>query len=416
MTSSAKTVPQSATQSALPKLMFYTHGLVDGGGERLWACLATAFHQRGYPVVFVQDFQASENAHNLDPAIPVFTLGRNHYKATKRLIEILQTERPAVSLSGVGASNSKLMAALRFADVPTQAILTYHGFKEWQTGLLSFATYVGLPYLSNKAARTVAVSSGLREKLVHRWGANAQKTVCIHNPVFYPPDAPVPSAEELASRDDVVLAVGRLVAEKDFTTLLRAFARLDRPHAKLVILGKGPQQSKLEAEITRLELTGRVEMPGYSKEPWNHYARAKCFVSSSNSEPFGNVVVEGMAYGLPVVATACDGPQEILQHGTHGRIVSIGDHVQLAHAIADTLDDPGDPAQRRARADDFSFAVRVPAYEALIDDVLAKQRISQAISQANSPTKHAISAGPNTAHDIQSAENAMPRQLPRQAQ
>ena len=196
--------------AALPKLMFYTHALVDGGGERLWACLATAFHQRGYPVIFVQDFEATDNSHNLDPAIPVFTLGSNHYKATLRLIEILQTERPAVSLSGVGASNSKMMAALRFADVPTQAILTYHGFKEWQTGFLSFATYVGLPRLSQMAARTVAVSSGLREQLVHRWGAVAKKTVCIHNPVFFPESAPVPTAEELASREDVVLAVGRL--------------------------------------------------------------------------------------------------------------------------------------------------------------------------------------------------------------
>lgn len=388
--------------AALPKLMFYTHALVDGGGERLWACLATAFHQRGYPVIFVQDFEATDNSHNLDPAIPVFTLGSNHYKATLRLIEILQTERPAVSLSGVGASNSKMMAALRFADVPTQAILTYHGFKEWQTGFLSFATYVGLPRLSQMAARTVAVSSGLREQLVHRWGAVAKKTVCIHNPVFFPESAPVPTAEELASREDVVLAVGRLVAEKDFTTLLRAFARLDRPHAKLVILGKGPQQAKLEAEIERLGIKGRVEMPGYSKEPWNHYARAKCFVSSSNSEPFGNVIVEAMAYGLPIVATACDGPQEILQHGTHGRIVSVGDHVQLAHAIADTLDNPGDPALRRARAEDFSFAVRVPAYQALIDEVLAEQRIRQA--------KKSMAPSPNAAKKDPATTTALPHQ------
>ncbi|MEQ1694566.1 MAG: glycosyltransferase [Hyphomicrobiaceae bacterium] len=402
MTQTATTKPAvslpATNKPALPKLLFYTHGLVDGGGERLWACLATAFHQRGYPVIFVQDFEATDNAHNLDPAIPVFTLGRNHYKATKRLIEILQTERPAVSLSGIGASNAKMMVALRFADVPAQPILTYHGFKEWQTGLLSFATYLALPKLSEMAARTVAVSSGLREQLVHRWGAIAQNTVCIHNPVFFPDNAPVPTAQELASREDVILSVGRLVAEKDFTTLVRAFARLDRPNAKLVILGKGPQQAKLEAEIARLGLKGRVELPGYSKEPWSHYARAKCFVSSSNSEPFGNVVVEAMAYGLPVVATACDGPQEILQHGTHGRIVSVGDHVQLAHAIADTLDNPGDPAVRRARANDFSFAVRVPAYQALIDEVLAEQRIALA--------QKSINAGQSR----KTPDNALPRE------
>ena len=98
--------------SALPKLMFYTHGLVDGGAERLWACLATSFHERGYPVVFVQDFEADDNRHNLATAIPVHTLGRNHLTATRRLIEILKAEGPDVALAGVGGSNTKLMAAL----------------------------------------------------------------------------------------------------------------------------------------------------------------------------------------------------------------------------------------------------------------------------------------------------------------
>lgn len=357
--------------TAHTKLLFYTHGLVDGGGERLWACLATAFHQRGYPVVFVQDFEADDNKHNLDPAIPVYTLGRNHLAATRRLADVLKAEQPSISLSAVGASNIKMMAALRLSKVNTQAILTYHGFKEWQTGALSFLTYAALPMLSGRAAKTVAVSAGLREQLVERWGAKPGKTVCIHNPVFFPPVAVLPTATELAAREDVILAVGRMVAEKDFITLLRAFARLNRPKARLIILGKGPQQAKLETEIARLGIGDRVEMPGYCREPWNHYARAKCFVSSSISEPFGNVVVEAMAYGLPVVATACDGPQEILKHGLHGRIVSIGDHVQLAHAIADTLDAPGDPSLRARRADEFSFKVRVPAYEALVEDVLA---------------------------------------------
>jgi glycosyltransferase involved in cell wall biosynthesis len=376
------------TPAARPKLMFYTHGLVDGGGERLWACLATAFHQRGYPVIFVQDFEATENRHNLDPAIPIFTLGNNHIRAVRKLTQVLKDQRPDIALSGIGASNTKLMVALKFAATQTQPILTYHGFNEWKSGLLSLATYVGLPYLSSASARTVAVSTGLREQLVERWGAKADKTVCIHNPVFFPQNAAVPSAEDLAARDDVILSVGRFVVEKDFITLIRAFARLDRPNARLVILGKGPLEAKLRAEIDRLGVTARVDLPGYSNEPWNHYASAKCFVSSSNSEPFGNVVVEGMAYGLPVVATACDGPQEILQHGIHGRIVSIGDHVQLAQAISDTLDNPGNPAQRRTRAEDFSFSVRVPAYESLIAEVMAERKLaSTAQTVAMMPTR-----------------------------
>lgn len=355
---------------AKPKVMLYTHGLVDGGAERLWACLATALHQRGYPVIFVQDFEASDNRSNLATDIPLYTLGRNHILATRRLSAILKAENPAVTLSAVGGSNLKLMLALAMAGTHTKSILTYHGFNEWRSGLLSFATYFGLPILSRRAARIVAVSAGLQEQLVQRWGAKAEKTTCIHNPVFYPSNITVPTASELAQRDNIILSVGRFVVEKDYLTLIRAFARVRVPDATLVILGKGPLQGKLEAEIARLGLQERVSLPGYSPEPWKAYGAAKCFVSSSNSEPFGNVVVEAMAYGLPVVATACDGPQEILSHGVHGRITSIGDHVQLAHAIEATLQDPGDPAQRVIRARDFSFPVRIPAYEALIADVM----------------------------------------------
>ncbi|MCB1514172.1 MAG: hypothetical protein KDJ18_05050, partial [Hyphomicrobiaceae bacterium] len=57
------------------KVLCYTHGLVDGGAERLWACLASALKQRGYDVVFVQDFEAEDNRSNLDPSIPLITLG-----------------------------------------------------------------------------------------------------------------------------------------------------------------------------------------------------------------------------------------------------------------------------------------------------------------------------------------------------
>lgn len=351
------------------KILFYTHGLVDGGGERLWSCLASAFKARGEDVIFAQDFEADENRSNLDASIPLFTLGRNHIRCVRQLAALLRREKPDVALCAIGGSNLKFMLAKWLAKSNVRTIITYHGFREWRTGVLSFLTYFMLPVLSSYADCTVAVSDGLREKLVKKWGARPEKTVTILNPVFFPQAAPVPTDQELAARSDTILAVGRFVPEKDFVTLVRAFARLERPSARLIILGKGPDEAKVRAEITRLGLTGRVSMPGYSKEPWRYYAQAKCFALSSCSEPFGNVIVEAMAYGLPVVATACSGPQEILQHGEFGRIVAIGSDLQMSHALAATLDNPGSPASRRKRANDFSFDVRVPTYEKLIAQV-----------------------------------------------
>ena len=367
------------------KLLFYTHGLVDGGGERLWSCLATAMKARGHEVVFAQDFEGEENRANLDASIPLYTLGRNHFRAVRNLAALLRKEKPDVALSAIGGSNTKLLLAKWLARAPTKTIITYHGFNEWKSGLLSLITYLGLPVLSASADMTVAVSDGLREQLIARWGAQPARTMTILNPVFYPQSARVPSEAELRARPDTILAVGRFVPEKDFETLIRAFARVNRPSAKLVILGKGPDESKLVAEIKRLGLTDRVSLPGYSREPWAHYANAKCFALSSNSEPFGNVVVEAMAHGLPVVATACYGPQEILQHGQYGRIVAVGSDLQLAQALDAALEDPGNPQARRVRADDFSFEVRVPAYQAVINQVLGV-RAAEALADPAQPT------------------------------
>ena len=368
---------------AHPKLLFYTHGLVDGGAERLWSCLASALKARGHEVIFAVDFEAPDNAANLDPSIPVTVLGRNNALATKRLAELLRAENPDVALSAMGAANLKLVTALGLARSSTKSIITFHGAIEPDSGLLAYMCYKSLPMLSRRAGRTVAVSEGLGAELVNKWRSDPGRTSVILNPVYFPKTAPVPSRAELAARPDVILAAGRMSPEKDFTTLIRAFAQLNRPGAELIILGKGPDRPRLEAEIRRLGLETSVSMPGYCAEPWRHYEQAKCLVSSSKSELFGNTIVEAMAYGLPVVATACSGPQEIIQNAAQGSLVPIGNVAALARAMGTALDDPGDPRARRERADQFSFDARVPAYEALINDVLAGQgpphgRLSQA--------------------------------------
>ncbi len=357
-----------------PRILFYTHGLVDGGAERLWANLATAFHQRGHDVLFAVDFAAEENRASLDPAIPLHVLGGSHRASVGALARLIRAERPAVALSAVGGSNLKLLAALSLARTGTRAILSYHGFEEWRTGKLSFAAYATLPLVTRLAARTVAASGPLRDALVGRWRAAPLRTVAIDNPVAFPADTRLPSAAELAARPEVVLSVGRLSPLKDHATLLSAFTLLARPSARLVILGQGPERPALAELARRLGIADRLEMPGYIPDPWPAYAGARCFVLPSRSEAFGNVVVEALAHGLPVVATDCAGPASILDGGRHGTLVPVGDDRALAHAIAAALDRPGDPGPRRARAEAFSIDRRVPEYEALVTEVLTERR------------------------------------------
>jgi glycosyltransferase involved in cell wall biosynthesis len=143
----------------------------------------------------------------------------------------------------------------------------------------------------------------------------------------------------------VILGVGELCARKDFGTLIRAFAlvRRERP-ARLVILGKGRQREKLEALARELGVGADVSLPGFVNNPYPYMKRASLFVLSSAYEGFGNVLVEALATGTPVVATDCpSGPREILEDGRYGPLVPVGDVRRLASSILDTLAHPPEP-------------------------------------------------------------------------
>jgi glycosyltransferase involved in cell wall biosynthesis len=159
-----------------------------------------------------------------------------------------------------------------------------------------------------------------------------------------------------------IITVGRLVYQKDHDTLLRAFAlarsRLD---ASLVLVGQGPLQDELTTLARELGISDRVIFAGWQQNPFAWMANADLFVLSSRFEGFGNVVIEAMACGLPVVSTDCpSGPSEILANGDAGILVPVGDVHAMADAMCAVLQDGklrkqlADKSQRRAPEFDIS--------------------------------------------------------------
>lgn len=366
------------------KLLFYVPSLGDGGGERLWAALATQFHQMGFNVHFAQDFEGIDNRHVLDPNIPLHTLntssGRGHAASICALANLLGDVKPDVALSAIAGSNLKLIFARILARSNTRIIQTFHGHNEWQTGWLSYITYRLLPITSRIADHTVAVSEPLRLALIKNWKSSAHRTSVVINPVQLPNRIKSMTPQDLIARPPVVLSVGRLSSDKDFGTLLGAFAKLQTSNARLIIAGKGPEQEKLEAMAHALGIVDRVDFPGYVKDPWPYYEQAKCFALSSTSESFGNVVVEALAHGLPVVATKTDGPLHILTSDQLGSLVDVGDENGMARAIDAALLTPGDPVPRQHRAADFSMSAGLQSYARLIADVVPKSSADRPIS------------------------------------
>ena len=137
----------------------------------------------------------------------------------------------------------------------------------------------------------------------------------------------------------VVLGVGRLEQQKDFPTLIHAFAKVRQMQtAKLVILGSGREEKKLLSLVNELDLSEDVAMLGFVENPYAYMAKSAIFVLSSVWEGFGNVVAEALAAGAPVVSTNCpSGPAEILDNGKYGELVSVGDSQAMAEAILRVL-------------------------------------------------------------------------------
>jgi glycosyltransferase involved in cell wall biosynthesis len=163
------------------------------------------------------------------------------------------------------------------------------------------------------------------------------KVTVIPNPV------PLTPPREVAFRPSPVkvAAVGRLVFEKGFDLLLRAFAQVAQlyPNVTLNIFGEGNQRQKLETLRSELGLNNRVFLPGQVKDVFGVLQEADLFVMPSRMEGFGNVLCEAMACGLPVIASDCMGPRETVRHGVDGVLVPRGNVAMLVKAMSELLND-----------------------------------------------------------------------------
>lgn len=166
--------------------------------------------------------------------------------------------------------------------------------------------------------------------------------------------ADVDPGPEAGLRAPLVMFAGRLVAQKDLRTWLRVARRVAdrRPDARFVWAGDGPQRAELEAEARRLDLplefAGNLDLAGLA----GLYRQAAVFLLTSRDDAFGRVVAEAGAFGVPVVATRCGGPEEIVVDGLTGRLHDEGDVEGLAASVSALLKDPDLRRQLGAAARD----------------------------------------------------------------
>ncbi len=284
--------------------------------------------------------------------LEIVDLGVSHVAGSlPSLIKYLRRERPVSLLSDKDRVNRVALLAKKMAGVPVRSVVRIGttvsvnlSKRGWFQRRIQ---YLSIGHLYRWADRVVVPSHGAASDLVHELNLPGHLISVLPSPIvdqkiFAMASGPVDHPWFNEPTVPVILGVGELSARKDFSTLIRAFARVRalRP-CRLLILGEGRQRQNLEGLVRHLSLEGAVSIPGFSKNPFAYIQRASLLVLSSICEGLPVALVEALALGTPVVATDCpSGPREILDSGRFGRLTPVGDEAGLAEAIMRTLDDP----------------------------------------------------------------------------
>jgi glycosyltransferase involved in cell wall biosynthesis len=338
--------------TARPTIALFLPSLGGGGAEKVFLHLGQGFAERGAEVHLVLARAEGPYLPLVPDSLQVVDLGASRVlRSLPALVCYLRRARPVALLSALDHANVVALWAQKLARVPTRVVVTVHNTPSQATAqartlsarLMRYWVKPFYPW----AHAVVAVSKGVANDLVQWVGVPADKVRVIYNPIitpelFHKAEEPLDHPWFQPGQPPVILGAGRLTTQKDFPTLLRAFAlvRAQRP-ARLMILGEGELRADLERLAEQLGIAEDFALPGFVQNPYPYLKRAAVFVLSSRWEGLPTVLVEALALGTPVVSTDCpSGPREIHADGKWGRLVPVGDAGKLAEAILETLRQP----------------------------------------------------------------------------
>ncbi|MDJ0707803.1 MAG: glycosyltransferase [Leptolyngbyaceae cyanobacterium MO_188.B28] len=336
--------------------------------------------------------QVPSNVRVIDLNTCIENRTRSLVKAVPAIAGYLRREKPDVLLAHLPIVNVLASIAKTLARSPVRLILVEH--------TLPFNRLVQVETAANPNAKSpthntpdllttllplmmrgwyprahavVTVSHGMAQELETALSMKSGSVQVIYNPVVddsllqksrSAPDHPWLQPEQ----PPVFIAVGRLTVQKDYPTLIHAFAKLrQQESARLIILGEGESRSELESLIHQLDLTADVSLPSVTHNPYAYMSHASVLVLSSKWEGLPTVLIEAMACGCQVVSTNCPhGPSEILDQGKYGWLVPVEDPSSLASAMKAALHNSMDPEKLTRRANDFGLAQAIANYLAIM--------------------------------------------------
>lgn len=361
-----------------PRLAIFLPSLAGGGAERMMVNLASGMRDQGVRVDLVLADATGPYRHLVPEGVPVVDLGAPRVLAAlPGLTGYLRRRRPGVLLAAMDHANLVALWARALARVPTRVFVSVRSTLSQEAQNAKTRRGRWMPVLTRafypRASAVIAVSQGVADDLRTLLRTAGPQVLVLPNPVV----TPGLEAQAAATPDHpwlqvtgvpVILAVGRLTPQKDYPTLLRAFATLSQGRdVRLIILGEGPEHTRLEGLAQGLRISERVAFLGFRDNPFAYMRRASLLALSSAWEGLPGVLIQAMACGTPVVSTDCpSGPREILDAGRFGPLVPVGDAQSLAAAMNLTLEAPPAPDLLRSRAADYGLEAVTRRYREVL--------------------------------------------------
>lgn len=350
--------------SNVEHICFFPGHLDAGGVGRVVVNFTKGFVRRGAKVDVFVTREGGVYADNLPRTVRVFGGAGDAKKSVLGLARYLRQERPDALYAARPHLNivALISGCVSFTDC--KVVVTEHshvlpGSSAESLYDLSMAKLT--KYLYPLADAIVAVSCSVARSVSERMDIPLSDVDVVYNPIVDPStqyrSAPVKVHRWLRGKRKVVVGVGRLTKEKEFSTLISAIYELRKStDAKLLILGDGEERQRLQRRIDRKGMSEAVEMVGHVDNPTAYMRGASVVALPSRSEGFGNVLVEAMAVGTPVVATqSSGGPVEILEDGRYGPLVPPGDPMALAEGLQQMIERPVASRHLRRRACEFTI-------------------------------------------------------------
>lgn len=352
--------------------------------EHIRLVLASEFQKAGHYVEFVLLQKHGELLDEATKYFDVVSLNCSRLRhAPKALTQYLLTNHPDVLLVAMWPLTGIANLAILLSGRTTRLIVSEHNDFRKMPSISRFERWV-LNYFGRwiylQSTAIIAVSQGVSKSLQEVVGLSDEQIVVINNPL-----RPLPSPSSKDSYDLTLsdwqkgelrlIAIGSLKPQKDFETLLKMVASLRIDYdVRLVILGEGDLRGDLERLATELGLKNRVYLPGFRSDLLTWFRYANVYVLSSRWEGFGNVLVEALSAGVPIVSTNCpSGPAEILDYGKYGKLVEVGDINSMKKAVEEVYLDPPEPHVLKTRAKNFLPSLAAQKYL----DIFKQERTSQ---------------------------------------